>query len=219
MLNQWLDPFVALLIPRDCWVCGALSVDATNLCAPCAAALKPLGLRLTVGPPVSGVRALGPYDGPIGLLVRRAKYANDPVVARRLGQWMAECTPFEVDLVTHVPCRWRRALDRGFDPVAVMAQTVAGRIGRPHRALLRRLDSGSQVGRTRSQRRALDPDAFAVHRYKVAPRVLLIDDVITTGATVRVCAAQLRAAGARRVMVVAAAHQTSKNLSVFAKKS
>jgi len=213
MLRRWLDEILALLLPRDCVCCGRTGGGSAGVCVDCYGPLSQGRLTLRLGLPVARGWALGTYDGPLGALIRATKYGGDPRIARHIGDWLGAAVAGDVDVVTHVPCRWTRLLARGFDPAALMAEAVARRIDRPHRTLLRRRAAGSQVGRTRSERRALDPDAFEVRQTLPPLRVLLVDDVVTTGATARVCAGRLRDAGAAVVFTAAAAQQTSRDLS------
>ncbi len=162
---------------------------------------------MRLGAPITGGWVLGPYEGTLRELIRAAKYGGDPRVAHHLGRWMAQMMPEHVDLVSWVPTRWTKQLSRGFDAVRAMSTSTARGLHRPHRETLSRHDWGSQVGRTRAERRALAPDAFVVKRGSIPSTVLLIDDVITTGTTLRVCAGRLRAAGAKQVFVLAAARR------------
>jgi ComF family protein len=101
-----------------------------------------------------------------------------------------------IDTVTWIPTTDRRRRKRGFDQAELLARAVARRLGRPCRRLLRRVGDDHQTGHTRSER-LRGPSLVAVG---VPPRnVLLIDDVVTTGATVRSAVEVLRSAGAVRV--------------------
>ena len=196
-----------LVFPQVCAGCGDGEVERAGLCLLCRRRLLADRGALRLGPPICGGWVLGAYGGILRDRVRVAKYRADPGIARCLGKWMACLVTARVDLVTPVPTRWTKQLSRGFDVVRTMSVTVAGELNCPHGSILRRQDRGSQVGRTRGERRALDPDAFVVKRTDVPRVVLLVDDVVTTGTTLRLCAARLLDAGAEQVWVLAAAHR------------
>jgi predicted amidophosphoribosyltransferase len=113
----------------------------------------------------------------------------------------------QVTAVTWVPLARRRLAERGFDQARVLAAGVADRTQTPCVALLIRASStGPQAKRDAAARRVAMRGAFAVHpRAKVPASVLLVDDVLTTGATAAAAAEPLRGAGARSVHLLAAA--------------
>jgi predicted amidophosphoribosyltransferase len=104
-----------------------------------------------------------------------------------------------------VPIHPRRARERGFNQAEALAEAVARRTGLPVAPVLRRGGgSGSQVGRGRGEReRALRGSIAVRDGVRAPPRILLVDDVITTGATLAGCAAALRDAGRGEVLGVA----------------
>lgn len=116
---------------------------------------------------------------------------------------LAEC-----DLILPVPLHRRRLWQRRFNQAAVLAQALAGSSGKPfyHDVLMRLSSTRSQVGLTAAERHRNVRKAFAVPPERQphidGKRVLLVDDVRTTGATAEACAATLKAAGATQVDVL-----------------
>ncbi|GIU99181.1 MAG: hypothetical protein KatS3mg014_0797 [Actinomycetota bacterium] len=130
-------------------------------------------------------------------------------MARALGLAAAELwlvAGFPCDVVTWVPLSRRRLAERGFDQAEALARVVGRRLGLPARGLLarRRDDPLTQARRDRPGRLEAMRGRFLA---RTAPRgaVLLVDDVLTTGATASACAAALLDAGAARVGVLTAA--------------
>jgi predicted amidophosphoribosyltransferase len=133
-------------------------------------------------------------------------------VADALGAAMAEACDATADAVTWVPLSRRRRAERGFDQARALAAAVAPRLGLPLVALLRRTaDAGHQARRGGEERRTAMRGLF-VTGGEPPPRVLLIDDVLTTGATVAACAEALLAEGANEVSVLTAARAASEAL-------
>jgi len=133
------------------------------------------------------------------------KYGNAKPVVRSLASAMARrARRHEVDVVTWAPTSVGRRRRRGYDQAELLARAVAWRLGVPCRRLLTRVEDGSdpQTGRTR-QERLVGPSFVA--RRRVRGAVLLVDDVVTTGATLRSAEAALRAGGATAVHCIAAA--------------
>jgi len=153
------------------------------------------------GPAVDAVLA---YQGAGRRMLLALKYGNAKPVARSLASAMARrARRYQVDVVTWAPTTPGRRRERGYDQAEVLARAVAWRLGVPCRRLLRRTDEGPpQTSRTRTER--LDGPAFEARR-RVRGAVLVVDDVVTTGATLRAAEAALRAAGAEAVHCIAAA--------------
>ena len=197
-----------LLAPPRCPACrgpGPLQ-PGTGICAPCRVAFgrtPPRTLRLPDG---TAALAPVPYAPPATGLVAALKSGRVPGAAAAGAELIAETLgplPEGVVLAPVGAARMRR-LRRGLDPAAEIAGALAGRLDREcHPGLLRRCGGRPQRGRTRSERLASPP------RFELtagAPRlVLLVDDVITTGATLGSCAAALAAAGAAVAGAVAVA--------------
>ncbi|MGI9022081.1 MAG: ComF family protein, partial [Acidimicrobiales bacterium] len=148
-------------------------------------------------------RAAFSYEGPGRELVARLKYRNARAALPFLAVAMAALVdPSTIDVVTWAPTAARRRRQRGFDHAQLLARAVARRLRLPCRALLRRRGDAAQTGRTLAERHR----GPAFDSRGAAPgRVLVVDDVVTSGATVSAAARCLRGAGAAEVQVVVAA--------------
>jgi len=135
-------------------------------------------------------------------------------VAAALGRAMIAVWPAaaEPDAVTWVPLSRRRLSERGFDQARALAEVVSASSSVRSVSLLERtIDLPPQAKRSGAERRAAVAGAFRAVG-PCPPRVLLVDDVLTTGATAGACARALRAAGARHVAVLTAARAVSAPL-------
>jgi ComF family protein len=148
-------------------------------------------------------------------IIRRHKYGLDQSLTHALAECLGDELPLgeaDYDLVMPVPLHRGRLRWRGFNQAAMLAATVARRIGRPIdlKTLVRVRATPPQTLQKRVERVRNLKRAFAVRRpWRVASRrILLIDDVMTTGATADECARMLIAAGARRVDVLTLARAT-----------
>ncbi len=164
-------------------------------------------------PPVfDRARAVAHYDDTARALVHRLKYGDRPDLARALGRMMAtagaELLP-AADVIVPVPLHRLRLWRRRFNQAMALARMVAAASGRPcDPFLLARVKrTDAQVGLTKAQRRENLQGAFRVPaeaRAKLAgKRVLLVDDVLTTGATANACSRALIRGGAAAVDVLA----------------
>jgi ComF family protein len=109
------------------------------------------------------------------------------------------------DVIVPMPLHWRRRWQRGFNQSELLARVLGKRTGLPvANAVIRRKATAAQAGMTSAERRTNVAGAFQVRkrRFVEGRHVLLIDDVLTTGATAGACAAALKRAGARRVTVL-----------------
>ncbi|HUQ62173.1 MAG TPA: phosphoribosyltransferase family protein [Acidimicrobiales bacterium] len=193
-----------MLFPLTCPVCGAVGAAP---CATCVASLR----SATPGPLPAGTsscRALLDYSGAGRELVARLKYRNARSSLRWLAAAMAMLVdPAAVDVVTWAPTTSARRRARGFDQAQLLARAVARNLNRPCRRLLTRRNGPAQTGRDQDGRRA--GPSFGAKR-RAPARVLLIDDIVTTGATVGAAARALRESGATEVQVLAAAHTSRR---------
>lgn len=200
LVGAWsLTHLADLLSPPGCASCDA-PVGRGVLCAPCAATVVP-------ATPLGPYRAVGLHGGALADAARRLKYDRRPDLAPRLGALMAaEVEPGSVDRVVPVPLHPRRLAERGYNQSALLARPVARAVGAPldTRSLVRHAHRGPQAALGRVERLRNVVGAFEVRRPRSVrgQRVLLVDDVTTTGATLEACALALLEAGARSVTAV-----------------
>ena len=145
------------------------------------------------------VVAASVHAGDAAVLVRRLKYGRLSAAVSPLADAMADVAP-PADLITWVPASRSRRRERGFDQSELLARAVARRLRVPVRRALRRVDDSPQTTRSRDGR-ALGPDLTATGRWiEGGTRVLLVDDVVTTGATLQAAAEALAGHGAAEVV-------------------
>lgn len=177
--------------------------------APCSACIAQMERAepVPVPPGLDDCLALLAYDGPSRSVVTHLKYRNARAVAAWLAVGMsALVVPGSVDLVTWAPTTDLRRRRRGFDHAELLARRVAGHLEVPCLTTLRRIPGPPQTGRTLRERR--DGPQFLPARSVVGRSVLVVDDVVTTGATLSASARALRSAGADHVVGLASAHPT-----------
>lgn len=147
--------------------------------------------------------ALTAYDEDSQPIVLAAKNGGRRDILAAFGIQIARTVPRRaVDVVTWVPASRTARRRRGYDQGQIMARSAGRGLGVPSRALLRREGDSSQKGKSREERR-LGP-SFGVRR-RVPPRVLLVDDVVATGASLEAASVALRRAGAEFIVAVTAA--------------
>ena len=199
-----------------CW--GRMPLIAEPVCAVTGAPLplpSPNGAispaALAKPPRYRRARAAALYHGPARTLIQGLKYADRHDCAVPMAAWMARagCGLLEeADLIVPVPLHWRRQLARRFNQSAVLADRLGRVAEKPvaHDVLLRKRATRQQVGLTAAQRSTNVSGAFIVKqsaKNRVDGRtVLLIDDVVTTGATIDACVKAMLRSGAAHVDVL-----------------
>jgi ComF family protein len=148
--------------------------------------------------------SFGSYEGSLQQLIHLFKYAKIETLSKPLARFMLQALPLEAnfDVIMAMPMHWRKRWERGFNQAELLAQPVAARYGLGLAKSLRRTRyTKSQAALSEADRRANLRGSFQVHRPEqlAGKRILLIDDVFTTGSTLRAAAEVLKAAGARHV--------------------
>ena len=228
-----VDPILAVVFPSRCPGCQTSLAAPTSgpLCQVCwegvprhrqpmCACGVPLAVASTCGrcrrglTPITLGASLGPYEGTLRLLLHELKYRGRRRVAPRLAEALLQ-TP-EVGRVLGgghvllpVPLHPKKRRARGFNQSELLAREIGSRAGLPvaASALKRLKNTRPQTGLSAAARRVNMRGAFAIRkRAAVEGRVVvLVDDVVTTGATSLACARALRAAGAPEVRLLSAA--------------
>jgi len=172
----------------------------------CDACLDELRAPAGPAPVVPGLWAcasLFVFEGRGRDLVVSLKYGNGRALGHLLGTAMAALVdPSQIEVVTWAPTSRSRRGRRGYDQSRLLAVAVGRALGRPSRRLLRRGPGPPQTGRSLAQRQA-GPHFVAIGSGPA--RVLLIDDVVTTGATLRAAASALHQAGTEQIWGLTAA--------------
>ncbi len=219
--RSFLSSLLDFCLPPYCLFCGRPAKDI--LCPSCREKLVFLGAACpicarpyqgednahlcqdcTKGPrPFRRVLVPFRYQGPLAKAISQLKYEGKLWLARPLGRLWLETMPVPpFDLVIPVPLHQKRLLTRGFNQSLLLAQKIFGRS--PVKPWLERIrDTEPQVSLSLKARVRNVRQAFALAQgvSVSGKRVLLFDDVMTTGATVQECAKVLKASGAKEIFV------------------
>lgn len=227
MVYGWLARVSRRLYPPYCLLCSQPSHSRHELCADCARDLPwnrhacprcalpvPVesgtalcGACLKSPPPWDSAASPLIYDWPLDQLLQRFKFSGDLATGQLLGELLAEFvaslpTPWP-DLLIPIPLHSARLRERGFNQALELAHSVSRRLHLrlDNRACVRRKNTAVQSKLDAKERRRNLRDAFEVRTSFQSVHVGILDDVMTTGATVAALSQALRAAGAARISV------------------
>lgn len=185
--------------------------DPFERCIGCGGVALSSGLCGRCNVPYERGWVVDSYKGPMGEAIKGMKIVSMRQVATVLGEVLASRLPqlpFSVVIVP-VPTLRSHIRQRGFDHTRVIAATMSRRLQIPIEFPLRRISKSMQRGATAAQRRQQARKAFRVEGVIDPDSIyLLVDDVVTTGATIREASKQLREAGAKEVWVAVLARET-----------
>jgi ComF family protein len=197
-----LAELLGLVAPPRCSLCAAACGAREALCEACESRLEARRPRHASLRGLDQAWSASEYEGVARDLVVTLKFRGRLRLASRAAEAIVQRAPPELltGIVVPVPAAPERRRQRGFDPAEAIAVGVAARSGLAVSRCLRRSPGRRQVGRPRSDRLS-DPPAVRL-RGRAPERAILIDDVVTTGATVGACAEALRDGGASRVVAL-----------------
>lgn len=213
-MSVW-EQLLNLLFPPKCPFCRRI-LDSPGVCDTCRKELPWTEEHEAVREGTDGLRCAAPlwYEGKVRETILRLKFYGAAATAETLGALMAQCAAEhlsgEFDLITWVPVSRKRRWKRGYDQAELLARAVCRVWGVKPVALLRKtMNNPAQSGLKEDAARR----ANVLGVYEMRPgaevsgrRVLLIDDVCTTGATLTECSKVLREAGADAVVCACVAH-------------
>jgi competence protein ComFC len=234
-LHHGLWQAVDLLLPPACIQCGK---EGERWCLECQASIERVGQRVcrkcgkrlqkgrqckecALHPPrYTALRSYGIYRDPLRKAILRAKYHRDLALGEILTGLMVQLVNeqgWEIDLIIPVPISPSKLGERGYNQVDLFARPLAWRLGLPYinQALTRAHEDTSQVKLTAADRRLNVAHAFQLDRSDPihGKRILLVDDVATTGSTAEVCSGLLLDAGAELVFVATLARSLLRRSS------
>jgi len=220
-VDHWLDRAGRLLLPPRCLLCQQPGADNHDLCTACAASLSPYpacrqcalplpeaapacGRCLRRPPPYTHTLALGLYRFPLDRLLPRFKFHADLAAGRELARRLAAAAQHaeRPQALLPVPLHPQRLRERGYNQALELARPLARALDLPllRDALQRQRATAAQAQLSAGARRRNVRGAFAVSPNAPLPaHVALVDDVMTTGATLAECSRVLLRAGVQRV--------------------
>ena len=232
MKKHMLNSFLNILFPETCPVCKNSAKDhkIAPICADCWEAVSPYegpmcrrcgkplvsDISITCGecledePAFSYARSFGLYEGVLKKAISLMKFYGIKRLSRPLSDVMLYLKIPEADIVIPVPLHEKRLRKREFNQSALIAKYLAASQGITVmlNCLVKIRDTTPQVGLSSQERRKNIKGAFAINnRLLISGKdIVLVDDVVTTGATVRECSKVLKKAGARNIYVITLAH-------------
>jgi ComF family protein len=207
VLENYLEALLELIYPSDlhCIVCNKylLTAEKYSICNTCFEKIS-FDKGIFRGPVAVGV-----HENPLKKLVYRLKYQDATYLSSVMGRMMVEVYKKEelkVDMLVAVPLHRKKQKQRGYNQACLLAKYMGKKLGIPYieQNLIRVKDTDVMYNQTREERWKNVEDAFSVKNPQVIDKkkILLVDDIFTTGATVEACSKVLMRAGAKSVEVM-----------------
>lgn len=203
LMNKLFDPILNLIFPPRCEICKKDSKEP--LCTECFSQIKFMKPHL-------GIHCVSTYDGVLRKALHRFKFKKRKALAEALGivmvKYLSNAETLEIkniDSIIPVPLHKKRLRERGFNQAELLARIIGRYFEKPvSLALERIINTKAQFDLPREERFKNITGAFKVAdiRSVFNKKVLLLDDIYTTGSTIAECSKALRIAGARRIEVL-----------------
>jgi competence protein ComFC len=212
-----------LLFPPRCVFCGAVVAPGTKVCRPCSRSIVPLNTvrRMNLSDVGKNIpcAVLYPYSGEVRQSILRFKFGGEKQNADFYAERMAVTRIFSgerFDAVTSVPISKEREKTRGYNQSELIARQVARKIDVPFEECLMKIkDNPEQHRLKKKDRRSNVKNAYrAAESNLLGKRILLVDDIVTTGATLSECAKVLYGAGVSEVACAAVAESSLESVEM-----
>ncbi len=214
---RFVDLILDIFFPPKCCMCRLLLDNHSDLICPNCRKQLPYTKNGGKSKGNFFTACVSPlyYEGDVREALLRYKFQRATGYAEPFGKLLAECIEeyidSEVDIISWVPLSKKRYRERGYDQAKLLAQVVSREVGIPCVAVLKKVRNTKPQSRTGSgeKRRANISGAYTVIDVNAVKgkRILLIDDIVTTGSTFSECARTLGMAGADKVYCAAAARK------------
>ena len=207
---------VDLLFPPRCVICRELVGLKEKICPDCARDLSYTGSQVKQhGDFFDACYSPFYYEAPLRASFLRYKFHGYAHYAKLYGKWMADCLVREeetqFDFITWAPLYWRRKLHRNYDQAQLLAREIGSHLLLPLKSTLKKAyrEPLSKQEGSKAIRSAQVLGAYSLVKRAdvVGKRILLVDDIITSGATLSECARILKTAGAKEIICVTLARK------------
>ncbi len=210
------DRLLDLLFPRRCVFCHKLIETEDPMCRDCRRIISLMAAERHKKKISASVDCYAPllYEGDVRASLLRYKFRGQSVYAEVYGEFLSKCideNEISCDSITWVPLSRRRLHRRGYDQARLLAEQIAGRYGYPCVPMLKKVRDNPAQSRTgdAAKRKANVAGVYAaINEEQIkGKRILLVDDIVTTGATLSEAVKMLKAAGAGEIICIALAQK------------
>ena len=200
-MSAIIQQFLNVLFPESCIHCEEPQSSPLLLCQDCIEELPKTLHPIRTPELIHGLWGMAEYHGPVGSLLRRCKFKPDIQMMQELVSRM-ECSDLpwqDIHAITYIPTTHMRVFRRGFDQAQVLAQMLSKSASIPYRPMLKRFDPKPQSLKTYSQRGLRLSYRFQHRSEQIPKKILLVDDICTTGNTLDAAAMTLLNEGAEKI--------------------